>query len=202
VRRQPRQPDREIEHSALTGEGSAAAGIRRIESVTGLGAAHLMLEASAAWKVRHPSWARRRANCRAVSKPFSGPASLRLQASDLRRELAVSDFENKLGHLTEVDGIPVLSAAIKHANTETLRELADRFRDRNKSGVVALGAIVDDKPQLIVAVTDDLTQRGIHAGKIIGEVARMVGGGGGGRPNMAQAAARTQPSGRSARPRP
>jgi len=113
--------------------------------------------------------------------------AVRRQASDLRRELAVSDFENKLGHLTQVDRIPVLSAAIRHANTETLRELADRFRDRNKSGVVALGAIVDDKPQLIVAVTDDLTQRGIHAGKIIGEVARMVGGGGGGRPNMAQA---------------
>ena len=65
--------------------------------------------------------------------------------------------------------------------------MADQFRDRNRSGVVALGTVVDGRPQLIVAVTEDLTTRGLHAGKLIKEIAEVVGGSGGGRPTMAQA---------------
>ena len=70
---------------------------------------------------------------------------------------------------------------------DTLREMADWFRSKVKSGVLVLGSVVDNKPQLLVVVTDDLTKKGLHAGNLIKEVAAIVGGGGGGRPNMAQA---------------
>ena len=68
-----------------------------------------------------------------------------------------------------------------------LREMADWFRDRVDSGVAVLAAVPDNKPLLIVAVTEDLNKRGIKAGDIVREVANMVGGRGGGRPTLAQA---------------
>jgi alanyl-tRNA synthetase len=68
-----------------------------------------------------------------------------------------------------------------------LREMADWFRGKVESGVIVLGSVVEDKPLILVSVSDDLTKEGLHAGKIVGEVAQRVGGGGGGRPNMAQA---------------
>ena len=70
---------------------------------------------------------------------------------------------------------------------DTLREMADWFRSKIKSGVLVVGSIVDGKPQVLVAVSDDLTKKGLHAGNLIKELAAIVGGGGGGRPNMAQA---------------
>jgi len=97
------------------------------------------------------------------------------------------EFADLLAKAQRIGGATVLAAAIKGATLDNLRELADQFRDRNRSGVVALGTIVDGRPQLIVAVTEDLTTRGLHAGKLIKEIAEVVGGSGGGRPTMAQA---------------
>ncbi len=70
---------------------------------------------------------------------------------------------------------------------DNLREVSDWFRNKVKSGVLVLGSVADDKPQLLVTVTDDLTKKGLHAGNLVKEIAAVVGGGGGGRPNMAQA---------------
>jgi alanyl-tRNA synthetase len=70
---------------------------------------------------------------------------------------------------------------------DTLREMSDWFRGAVKSGVMVLGSVSDGKPQVVVAVTDDLTKKGLHAGNLIKQIAAVVGGGGGGRPNMAQA---------------
>jgi alanyl-tRNA synthetase len=70
---------------------------------------------------------------------------------------------------------------------DDLREVADWFRNRVESGVAVLGSNSEGKPLIIVAVTDDLTSRGLKAGDIVREVAKIVGGGGGGRPNLAQA---------------
>jgi alanyl-tRNA synthetase len=72
-------------------------------------------------------------------------------------------------------------------NMDTLREMSDWFRNKVDSGVLVLGTVVDDRPQILVAVTDDLTKKGLHAGNLIREIAGKVGGGGGGRPNLAQA---------------
>jgi alanyl-tRNA synthetase len=65
--------------------------------------------------------------------------------------------------------------------------MTDWFRDSVKSGVIVLGATQDGRPQLMVAVTDDLTRKGLHAGNIVKQAAGVMGGGGGGRPNLAQA---------------
>jgi alanyl-tRNA synthetase len=73
------------------------------------------------------------------------------------------------------------------ADPDRLREMADWFRDRVKSGVAVLGTVKDGKPLIVAAVTEDLIGRGLKAGDIVREVAKVVGGGGGGRADMAQA---------------
>jgi alanyl-tRNA synthetase len=68
-----------------------------------------------------------------------------------------------------------------------MRQMTDWFRNQLGSGVVVLGAGIDGKPQLVAAVTEDLVGRGVHAGKLVQSIAKKLGGGGGGRPNLAQA---------------
>ena len=70
---------------------------------------------------------------------------------------------------------------------DTLREMSDWFREQHHSGVLVLGAVVGDKPALLVSVSPDLNKQGIEAGKLIKEIAALVGGSGGGRPTLAQA---------------
>ncbi len=81
-------------------------------------------------------------------------------------------------------------AHINDVDVQTLRDMSDHLRDKLGSAVVVLATAVDDKPQFIAAVTDDLLKRGIHAGELVKAVARTVGGGGGGRPALAQAGGR------------
>ncbi len=77
---------------------------------------------------------------------------------------------------------------MEDADLDTLRMMADRFRQHvSESGIIVLGAVIDGSPRLIAAVTEDLIQRGIKAGDLIQYVAKQVGGGGGGRPNLAEA---------------
>jgi alanyl-tRNA synthetase len=80
----------------------------------------------------------------------------------------------------------VLIAKVDADSPKVLREMNDQFRERLKSGVIVLGAIKEEKVFLLVGVTPDLTER-VHAGRLIGEIAKEVGGSGGGRPDMAQA---------------
>ncbi|MBN2472267.1 MAG: alanine--tRNA ligase [Anaerolineae bacterium] len=178
----------EIGAFLITSEGSAAAGIRRIDAATGLGAVELIKDRMRV--LRH-------AAALANTTPHDLPDRIhalqeelhqaRHEAEQLRRAMAQGEFETLLDRTENVEGVPVLAAALHDVTLDNLRELADRFRDRNKSGVVALGTAINDRPQLIIAVTDDLVKRGVHAGNLIKVVAGMVGGGGGGRPNMAQA---------------
>jgi alanyl-tRNA synthetase len=80
----------------------------------------------------------------------------------------------------------VLATRADVGDPKALREVADQLRDKLKSGVVVLGGVADGKVALVAAVTQDLTSR-VHAGKIIGEIAKLVGGRGGGKPDLAQA---------------
>jgi len=70
---------------------------------------------------------------------------------------------------------------------DSLREMADWFRSRVQSGAMVLGSVVDGRPQILVTITDDLAKRGLNAGSLIKPIAGVVGGGGGGRPNLALA---------------
>ena len=84
-------------------------------------------------------------------------------------------------------GVKLLTAQVDGVDVDGLRQMADRFRDNVGSGTAVLATVNNDKPIFIVAVTKDLIPRGIKAGDIVRDVAKVVGGGGGGRPDMAQA---------------
>jgi alanyl-tRNA synthetase len=86
-----------------------------------------------------------------------------------------------------VGGLATVAVEVPAHDVDALRNLADRLRERLGSGVVALGAVIEDRPLLLVALTPDAVQKGLSAGKIAGAAARVMGGGGGGRPDMAQA---------------
>ena len=112
------------------------------------------------------------------------------QLEQAMRRLARADFEVLLGGVMEIKGARVLAAQVDGGDPDRLREMADWFRDRVKSGVAVLGTVKDGKPLIVAAVTEDLIGRGLKAGDIVREVAKVVGGGGGGRPDMAQAGGR------------
>jgi len=95
-----------------------------------------------------------------------------------------------LDDVQHVAGANVLAADVQATDMDMMREMADRFRDKLGSAVVALGSVVEDKPLLLVALTQDMIKRGLHAGKIAGAAAKRMGGGGGGRPDIAQAGGR------------
>jgi alanyl-tRNA synthetase len=106
---------------------------------------------------------------------------------ELQRKLARTQFEEMLTETQEVNGVKVISLKVDAPDLPMLREMSDWFRDRLGSGVVVLGTVIEGKPNIIATVTQDLTKRGLHAGHLIKEVAKVVGGGGGGKPTMAQA---------------
>jgi alanyl-tRNA synthetase len=113
------------------------------------------------------------------------------EIDQLNRDLARVNFQSLLNAVVDVQGIPVLAAIVEAPDTATLREMADWFRDRMQGGVIVLGSIINDKPLLVAATTKAMvSQRGIHAGKLVRELAKIVGGGGGGRPDIAQAGGR------------
>ena len=104
----------------------------------------------------------------------------------LKAGIAAQAAEWAEEEIRSINGIKVLAKKVSVDTPAALRDLADRFRDKIKSGVVALGSLAGSKVLLIVVVTKDLTNR-FHAGEIVKQVAPVVGGGGGGRPDMAQA---------------
>jgi alanyl-tRNA synthetase len=90
-----------------------------------------------------------------------------------------------------VGDVPVLSALLPNADADTLRQMTDRFRQRYPSGVVVVGSVVEGRPTIIAAVTDDLVKRGLHAGELVKAVAQVVGGSAGGVRTWPRRAART-----------
>ena len=173
----------------ITSEGSAAAGIRRIEAVTGRFSYELAQGQIKALK--------RSANILAAT-PEEVPykieamvaenAEIRKKVSELRRTQAMLTLLEHLERVPTVQGVPVLTAILSEADTDTMRFLTDKFRERNPSGVAVLASVSSDgKPFIIAAITEDLVKRGLHAGQLVKFVAQPLGGGGGGRPTLAQA---------------
>jgi alanyl-tRNA synthetase len=172
----------------ITSEGSAAAGIRRIEALTGRGALALAKNRNAALA---------EAGRILKSKPEDVPArtlslqtelnQLNKELSEIRREQTQAGMQDILTNVPEVAGVPVLSASLPNADAETLRALADRFRQTHPSGVALLGGIQDERVTLIAVVTKDLVARGLHAGDLVKLAAAPLGGSGGGKPELAQA---------------
>jgi alanyl-tRNA synthetase len=105
---------------------------------------------------------------------------------ELATRLATTDLEDLFGAAVEVKGIQVLAARIVLDSPQTLREVGDRVRDHMGSGVAVLGGVIKGKVALLAIVSQDLTEK-ISAGILVGKIAAMVGGKGGGRVDMAQA---------------
>ena len=113
--------------------------------------------------------------------------SLKKRLQALEREAGRNRAEALLKEVESVDGRSVLTARVPASSPEALREIGDWLRERLGSGVIVLGAVVEGRPSLLAMVSPDLTQRGIHAGELVSKIAKVTGGGGGGRPEMAQA---------------
>jgi alanyl-tRNA synthetase len=172
----------------ITSEGSAAAGIRRIEAVTGRQAYQLVQRRFRALKDSASLLATTLDDLpHKVQVTLQQLTNEQKQVTALRRELAKTEFAHHLDEPKMVKGVPVLAIALAEADADTLREMADRFRQRYPSGVVVLGSVSAGRPVLIAAVTDDLVKRGLHAGELVKYVADPLGGGGGGKPTLAQA---------------
>ena len=112
---------------------------------------------------------------------------LQKELAQLRQKLAQQDTAALLDQAIKVKGVTVLATQIDAADVDTMRQMTDWLRDKLGSSVVVVGAVLNDKPQLVAAATPDLVKRGVHAGHLVRDVAKLLGGGGGGRPDMAQA---------------
>jgi alanyl-tRNA synthetase len=112
----------------------------------------------------------------------------RKKLDELQRKLAKYSFDEMVENMETINGKKALIAQLDGVPNDTMREMADWFRNKVKeNGVLVLGSDIEGRPMLLVSVTDDLVKQGVKAGDIIRPVAEIVGGGGGGRPNMAQA---------------
>ncbi len=168
-------------------ESAVAAGVRRIEAVTGREAVRYVekmetvLKDSALLVRTNPLDLSER-----VGKLLKRQKEFEREVEALKGKLATKDSSDLLDKIKEIKGVKLLVSMVDAPDVRTLRDFGDKVRDRISSGVVLLGSKVGDKAMLLCMVTKDLTDR-YNAGKIVGEIAPVVGGRGGGRPDMAQA---------------
>ncbi len=178
----------EIGSFLIISEGSVAAGIRRIEAITGRAAYELVQK-----RIRDVNIISEQLKVppdQIVDRTQKLLKELTLVQKDvikLQRKLITVEFNQQLEETPEINGIRVLSCSLDDADNETLRQMADRFRQKYKSGVAVIASVSEGKPIIIATITDDLVKRGWKAGDLINVVADPVGGKGGGRPNLAQA---------------
>lgn len=172
----------------IIAQGGVASGVRRIEAVTGP-VAYAELQ-NAVEKLERVADKIKTTPDQVETKVASLLEQLDTKEKEiarLRRELVKRQTENVDHLIHQVDGVRVLTHIVDAPNPDLLREQSDYFKNKLGSGIVALGAVINDRPSMIVAVTPDLIARGFDAQKIVRASARIMGGGGGGRPALAQA---------------
>ena len=169
-------------------ESSIGAGLRRIEAVTGRSAEAFVKKRFASLEnIAHYLHTLPREVESKVLEIAPDSDTERKNREALERELAKLRTETLLGQVEEINGIKVLVARVPSSRIEILREMADFIRDKLKSVILVLGTISEGRPIFLAAVTPDLVSQGYDAGKLVREVAKVAGGGGGGKPNLAQA---------------
>jgi alanyl-tRNA synthetase len=168
-------------------EQSTAAGVRRIEAITGAPALadyqrarQLLAEITSRLGVNEENLAA------AVERAGQTQRQLEKQIESLKRKGALSKLDDLIAQARTIKGVKVISAEIEGLDRDTMRQLVDSLRQKLGSGVVVLGAAEEGKVALLAGVTKDLTSR-LHAGKIVQATAKEVGGSGGGRPDLAEA---------------
>jgi alanyl-tRNA synthetase len=172
----------------IVSEGSVAAGVRRIEAVTGDAAIERMLDQQRtleeSGRALRAIWSEVPEQIESLQERIRG---LERENERLRGQLASARAGDLLDEAVDVKGLRVLAARAEVDGKDALRQMGDRLRDRLGSGVVVLGAVIDGRPSLLAMVTPDLVARGVKAGDIVRETAAIVDGRGGGRPELAEA---------------
>lgn len=171
----------------IASEGGVAAGIRRIEAYTGPGAYEYLLKEEAALQESAEAL---------KARPFELPekvdrlnqrgGELEREIQRLRSRLAATVVEELLQKVETVEGLRVVRGRVEHFDQKGLRDLVDRVRAKLGSGVVVLGTRTDSRVAWVAGITPDIVPR-VHAGKLVREMARMTGGDGGGRADLAEA---------------
>ncbi|WP_026693823.1 alanine--tRNA ligase [Peribacillus kribbensis] len=172
----------------IVSESGIGAGTRRIEAVTG---------ASAYRQLKDQIAILQDASAKLKSSPKDLPGRIEAvmaEMKELQREnesltakLSNIEAANLVDQVKQIDGVPVLAAKVQAQDMNNLRAMADDLKNKLGSAIILLGSVQGEKVNLIAGVTNDLMEKGYHAGKLIKEVATRCGGGGGGRPDMAQA---------------
>jgi alanyl-tRNA synthetase len=171
----------------ILAQGGVAAGVRRIEAVTGPGAyQHMKREAQVLTETAARLKARPLELVEKVEKLAETSRDLEREVQRLQARLLGGTLERLLAGAVDVDGVRVVGALVEATDAKGMRELGDRVRDRLQRGVVALAMHGDGKVTWVTMVTKDLTGR-LHAGHLARDLAKLTGGGGGGRPDMAEA---------------
>ncbi|WP_144549911.1 alanine--tRNA ligase [Peribacillus simplex] len=172
----------------IVSESGIGAGTRRIEAVTGAGAYKLMTEQIGVLK---DAAAKLKTNLKDVPSRIETVLS---EVKDLHREnesltakLSNIEASSLVSNVKDINGVQVLVAKVQATDMNNLRAMADDLKQKLDSVIIVLGSAQGDKVNLIAGVTKDYIDRGFHAGKLVKEVASRCGGGGGGRPDMAQA---------------
>ena len=172
----------------IVSETGVAAGIRRIEALTGRAAIkymeekqRLLKEACSALKCTEKDVLKK------ISSQGTELKEKDKEIAELKSKLTSGALDDILNSAKEINGVKAIAYALEGVDGNALRDLADKIRNKMGSGVVVLVSKSEDKVNLVTMATKDVLANGVHCGKIIKEVATVVGGGGGGRPDMAQA---------------
>ena len=175
----------------IVSEGSSAAGVRRLEAVTGHGAFRRYRDLSlASQRMAAMMRVREGGLVESLEKLLLDRKRLDRAVGELKAKLAQSGVAGLAARARDVGGMRVLAARVDDVDRDQLRPLADSLRNRIQSGLVVLATVRAGRIALVAAATRDVAGRRVHAGELIRAVARQLGGGGGGRPDMAEAGGR------------
>ena len=177
-----------ISNFKIVSESGIAAGVRRIEALTGKGvlAYYKGLEEEIA-QITKAAKAEPSNVVKKIENMQDEIKSLQAENQKLKDKLAKDALGDVMNKVTEVKGMKVLATSVADVDMNGLRNLGDELKTKIGEGVIVLASAVDGKVGLLAMATDEAMKKGAHAGNLIKEIASLVGGGGGGRPNMAQA---------------
>jgi alanyl-tRNA synthetase len=172
----------------VLGESSIGGGMRRIEAVTGQAAERLFVDYAAKLETLSRKLQTPVVDLEARLDTFiRDTEELRRRLALLERTALRSEAEALLQRVEEVEGVNVVAGRTSATSAESMREMGDFLRTKLSSLVVVLSAVINGSPLLVTMVTPDLVAKGLHAGNLARDAAKVMGGGGGGRPEMAQA---------------
>lgn len=172
----------------IVSEAGVAAGVRRIEALTGEGVFNYYKEVEKELAEAAKAAKSTPANLKEkIEHMLAEIKALQSEVESLKSKAAKEALGDVMNQVEEVSGVKLLATAVEGVDMNGLRDLGDQLKEKLGEGVVVIASSANDKVNLIAMATDEAMKKGAHAGNLIKGIAALVGGGGGGRPNMAQA---------------